>query len=163
MDTSQNDTDLTLLAFKRQTLRNYRDIAAVLETQISALGSSYTPPDKVLAFERIKGDIAAVSEEIAKLEMAIEENGGIGAMPPSNTERVSYTAVLQDVQSSLLDVQASQARVAAGQLVAEGKIDSILIQVSRNTRRLDSIEGFLKASDAVRDAVRFTSGSSGGS
>jgi len=136
-----------MLALKKRSLQTYKDILAVLELQTAGLGA-YAPAGKVVELERAKEQIAALEEEISDLEA--EDSEGDNPGQPNHGKR-KYVDALVDMQ-----VETVRTRLAVEEVGA--KVDRLTGVVRGNTGRLDRIEGYLKASDAVRDTVRFGGG-----
>ena len=136
-----------MLALKKRSLQTYKDMLAVLELQTAGLGA-YAPAGKVVELERAKQQIAALEEEISDLEA--EDSEGDNPGQPNHGKR-KYVDALVDMQ-----VETVRTRLAVEEVGA--KVDRLTGVVRGNTGRLDRIEGFLRASDAVRDTVRFGGG-----
>lgn len=142
-----NNGNAIMLALKKRSLQTYKDMLAVLELQAAGLGA-YAPAGKILELERAKQQIAALEEEISDLEA--EDSEGDNPGQPNHGKR-KYVDALVDMQ-----VEAVRTRLAVEEVGA--KVTELTKEVRRSTGRLDGIEGYLRASDAVRDTVRFGGG-----
>ena len=142
-----NDGSSMMLALKKRQLKTYKDMLAVLELQTAGLGA-YAPAGKVVELEQTKQQIAALEEEIAELEAEDSESDNPG---PTNHGKRKYIDAVVDMQ-----VETARTRLAVEEVGA--KVAELTGVVRGNTGRLDRIEGYLKASDAVRDTVRFAGG-----
>jgi len=129
--------DELLLATKLRTLHALQDMQAIYELQIAELGPAYAPPAILLGQQRTEQAIANLQSEIAALKAQ-----GTSDNPAAN-ERKSYTDALLDVHLAIAHSNANQKTVMA-------KLESLSQEVGQHTRRLERIEGFLRASDAVR-------------
>ena len=141
-----NDGSTMMLALKKRSLKTQKDILAVLELQTAGLGA-YAPAGKVVELEQTKLDIARVEEEIAELEA----NGESDNPSQSNHGKRKYT-------DALLDVQVGLARTTVAIEAVGTQVSELAMEVRQHTGRLNGIEGYLRAADAVRDTVRFAGG-----